>query len=52
VFGDSPPAIPGRTDVCRAPEPAPLQRTAHPSNRSAHRTPTRLWAGHESRGAP
>ena len=26
--------------VCRAPEPTPLQGTAHPTNRSAHRTPT------------
>ena len=31
--------------VCRAPEPAPLQRTAHPTNRSAHRTPTHCGRG-------
>ena len=28
-------------NVCCAPEPAPLQRTAHPTNRLSHRTPTR-----------
>src|SRR6478752_8595873 len=34
-----------------APEPPPLQRTAHPTNRPDHRTPTRV-GGPESRGAP
>ena len=27
-------------NVCCAPEPTPLQGTSHPTNRSAHRTPT------------
>jgi hypothetical protein len=58
VFSEFPPA---RTPKEATPkEPAcllctrttPTTDAAHPTNRSAHRTPTLLWAGHESRGAP
>lgn len=39
------------TQVCRAPEPDPLQIQAHPTNRLTHRTPTGV-GGSKSRGAP
>ena len=48
----APPKRESTEKVCRvAPEPPPLQRTAHPTNRPDHRTPTRV-GGPESRGAP
>ena len=39
VFDDPAPATPPTTTSVVAPEPPPLQHTAHPTNRSAHRTP-------------
>jgi len=56
VSSEFPPAldlsIPDKPACLLCTRTTPTTGAAHPTNRSAHRTPTLLWAGHESRGAP
>src|SRR3954468_23502555 len=39
-------------NVCCCTRTAPTTGTAHLTNSPGHRTPTGMWAGHRSRGAP